>query len=100
MNWLNKIRTKVESALDYAWYVGERFGEITKNPKIVWLYSIKALSLQTENEKENMYKAVKYNNRSEALTALQKMVERKKEWIEKTEQEFAMLRENSTQRPV
>lgn len=42
-----------------------------------------------------MYKAVKYNNRSEALTALQKMVERKKEWIEKTEQEFAMLRQQT-----
>ena len=27
MNWLNKIRTKVECALDYAWYVGERRGE-------------------------------------------------------------------------
>ena len=28
MKWLNKIRTKVESALDYAWYVGERRGEV------------------------------------------------------------------------
>ena len=28
MEWLNKIRTKVESALDYAWYVGERWGKI------------------------------------------------------------------------
>ena len=34
MNWLNKIRTKVECALDYAWYVGERWGEITNNPKM------------------------------------------------------------------
>ena len=42
-----------------------------------------------------MYKAVKYNDRSEALAALRKMVERKKEWIEKTEQEFAMLREKA-----
>ena len=45
--------------------------------------------------KEKMYKAVKYNNRNEALTALQKMVERKKDWIEKTEQEFAMLRQQT-----
>lgn len=45
---------------------------------------------------ENMYKTVKYNNRNEALTALRKMVERKKAWIEKTEQEFAMLRQQTT----
>ena len=42
-----------------------------------------------------MYKAVKYNNKSEALTALRKMVERKKEWVEKTEQELAMLRQQN-----
>ena len=42
-----------------------------------------------------MYKAIKYNDRSEALTALQRMVERKKEWIEKTEQEFLVLRQQS-----
>ena len=45
---------------------------------------------------ENMYKTVKYNNRDEALTALRKMVERKMAWIEKTEQEFAMLRQQTT----
>ena len=39
-----------------------------------------------------MYKAVKYENRNEALAAFRKMVERKKEWIKKTEQEFYMLR--------
>ena len=27
IEWLNKIRTKVECALDYAWYVGERWGK-------------------------------------------------------------------------
>ena len=43
-----------------------------------------------------MYKAVKYNDRNEALAALHKMVERKKEWIKKTEQEFALLRQHST----
>ena len=42
-----------------------------------------------------MYKAIKYNNKSEALAALHKMVERKKEWIEKTEQEFAVLRQQT-----
>ena len=39
-----------------------------------------------------MHKAVKYNNRKEAHDAFRKMIERKKEWIEKTEQEFAALR--------
>ena len=42
-----------------------------------------------------MYKAVKYNNRNEALYALRKMVERKKEWIERTENEFATLRQQT-----
>ena len=41
MNWLNKIRTKVESALDYAWYVGERFGEYhsrISGSAILWIF--------------------------------------------------------------
>lgn len=45
---------------------------------------------------ENMYKTVKCNNRNEALTALRKMVGRKKAWIERPEQEFAMLRQQMT----
>ena len=40
-----------------------------------------------------MYKNVKYNNRNEALAAFKKMVQRKKEWIEKTEREFSILRQ-------
>ena len=36
MNWLNEIRSKVEEALDYTWYVGERWSEITHNPKMSW----------------------------------------------------------------
>lgn len=40
-----------------------------------------------------MYKAVKYNNREEALAAFRKMMERKREWVEKTEQEFSQLRQ-------
>ena len=44
-----------------------------------------------------MFKAVKYNSRKEALAAFQKMVERKKEWVERTEQEFAMLRKQVSQ---
>lgn len=43
-----------------------------------------------------MYKAVRYSDRSEALAALHKMVERKKEWIEQTEQEFAMFRQQNS----
>lgn len=39
-----------------------------------------------------MYKAVNYSNRDEALKAFRRMVERKREWIEKTEQEFVSLR--------
>ena len=42
-------------------------------------------------------KAVRYNNRQEALVAFRKMVERKKEWVERTEQEFAMLRKQVSQ---
>ena len=56
MNWLNKIRTKVECALDYVWYVAERWGEITNNPKmsgsalfwIFWLWVV-MLPFQTSN---------------------------------------------------
>ena len=44
-----------------------------------------------------MFKAVKYNSRKEALAAFRKMVERKKEWVERTEQEFAMLRKQVSQ---
>lgn len=42
-----------------------------------------------------MYKAIKYDNRNEALAAFRKMVERKKEWIKKTEQEFNSLRQQT-----
>ena len=37
------------------------------------------------------YKTVKYSNREEAAEALRKMIERKREWVEKTE-ELAKLR--------
>jgi len=37
------------------------------------------------------YKTVKYSNREEAAEALHKMIERKREWVEKTEQEFKEL---------
>ena len=37
------------------------------------------------------YKTVKYSNREEAAEALRKMIERKREWVEKTEQEFEEL---------
>ena len=48
MNWLNEIGSKMKSALDYAWYVAERCGEITNNPKmsgsalfwIFWLWMV------------------------------------------------------------
>ena len=48
MNWLNEIGSKMKSALDYAWYVAERWGEITNNPKmsgstlfwIFWLWIV------------------------------------------------------------
>lgn len=48
MNWLNEIGSKIEGALDYAWYVAERWGEITNNPKmsgstlfwIFWLWIV------------------------------------------------------------
>ena len=36
MKWLNEIRSNVEEALDYVWYVGERWSEITHNPKMSW----------------------------------------------------------------
>ena len=37
------------------------------------------------------YEAINYNSRSEALAAFRKMVERKKQWVEKTEKEFEQL---------
>lgn len=38
------------------------------------------------------YKAIKYSSKEEALNALNKMRQRKMEWINKTQQEFAELR--------
>lgn len=38
------------------------------------------------------YKAIKYSNKDEAINALNKMRQRKKEWIDRTQQEFAELR--------
>ena len=44
-----------------------------------------------------MFKAVKYNSRKEALAAFQKMIERKKDWVERTEHEFTLLRQQTLQ---
>ena len=38
------------------------------------------------------YKAVQYSNKEEALNALNKMRQRKLEWIKETQREFAELR--------
>ena len=38
-----------------------------------------------------MYQAVKYNSRSEALAALRKMVERKKERVESAQRELEQI---------
>jgi len=38
----------------------------------------------------------KFKDREEAINAFRKMIERKKAWIEQTEQEFARLRQQST----
>ena len=38
-----------------------------------------------------VYEPVKYHSREEAVKALQKMVQRKREWAEKAEQELAEL---------
>ena len=38
------------------------------------------------------YKAVQYSNKEEALIALNKMRQRKLEWIKETQREFAELR--------
>ena len=38
------------------------------------------------------YKEVKYSNKEEALIALNKMRQRKLEWIKETQREFAELR--------
>lgn len=40
-----------------------------------------------------MYQAVKYNSRSEALAALRKMVERKRQWVEESERYFEQMAE-------
>ena len=42
-------------------------------------------------------KAVRYNNRQEALVAFRKMIERKKDWVERTEHEFTLLRQQTLQ---
>ena len=36
-----------------------------------------------------MYKAIEYNSKEEVLAAYRKMIERKRKWIEETEQELA-----------
>lgn len=38
------------------------------------------------------YKAIRYSNKEEAVNALNRMRQRKKEWIDKTQQEFSELR--------
>ena len=51
--------------------------------------------MQREKFKKGLvmeYKAIKYSNKEDALVALNKMRQRKKDWIEKTVQEFAELR--------
>ena len=42
-----------------------------------------------------MDKAIKYKNREEAIAAFRKMIERKRIWVEQTEQEFAQLRQQT-----
>ena len=42
-----------------------------------------------------MYKAIEYNSKEEVLAAYRKMIERKRKWIEETEQELARLRERT-----
>ena len=37
------------------------------------------------------YEAINYSNRNEALAAFRRMIERKKQWVEKTEKEFEQL---------
>ena len=37
------------------------------------------------------YEAVRYNNQGEALAAFRNMIERKKQWVEKTEKQFEQL---------
>lgn len=43
-----------------------------------------------------MYKAIKYNSKEEVLAAYRRMIERKRKWIEETEQELARLRAENT----
>ena len=43
-----------------------------------------------------VYEPVKYHSREEAVKALQKMVQRKREWVEKAEQE---LEDHATSKP-
>ena len=37
------------------------------------------------------YQAIKYKSKDEAIAAFRKMIERKKQWMEKTEKEFEQL---------
>lgn len=46
--------------------------------------------LNIERDKIMKYEAVKYNSREEALMALQRMIQRKKDWEKKVQEEFAM----------
>jgi len=41
---------------------------------------------------KDMYKAIKYNTKEQALAAYRKMQERKRKWVEETEKEFLELR--------
>jgi hypothetical protein len=55
------------------------------------------ISLQKETQSITMGKAIKYKNREEAIAAFRKMIERKRIWVEQTEQEFAQLRQQKLQ---
>ncbi len=41
------------------------------------------------------YKPIKYNNREEALAALRRMVQRKKEWEKKVQEDFVLARKEA-----
>lgn len=41
------------------------------------------------------YEAVKYNSREEAVAALRRMVQRKKEWEKKVQEEFVIARKEA-----
>lgn len=39
------------------------------------------------------YEAIKYKNQEEAVSAFKRMIQRKREWIEQTEEDFRRLRQ-------